>query len=90
MLIQVLSARFSVLGFTKGKSSLADLTASRDEISSCLDNEYVLDKVYLISLGLLTDLLSHLIWKLRIYGPPDVMKLPGLLISKATNQYLGW
>lgn len=43
-------------------------------MSSCFDDKRVLDKVYLISLRLLTHLHSPLIWKLRIYSPPDVMK----------------
>lgn len=47
-----------------GKSSLVDLTASRDEMSSCFGDKYVLDKVYLISLRLLAQLHSPLTWKL--------------------------
>lgn len=38
-------------------------------MSSYIDEEIVVDKVYLISLSLLTHLHSPLIWKPRIYGP---------------------
>jgi len=53
---------------------LTDLIASSGERSSYFDEESLVDKVYLISLRLLTHLHSPLIWKLRICGPLDVVK----------------